>query len=61
MDEILTITDVAAMLKLSKRTISNLLVDHTNPLPAMRIGRSVRFRVSDVQAWLARQAEKNAA
>jgi len=61
MDEILTITELASRLKLSKRTICNLMGDHINPLPVLKIGRSVRFRVSDVQAWLVRQAEKKAA
>jgi len=54
--EILTILDVAKMLKLSKRTICNLMVDGTNPLPALRIGRSVRFRRSDVDSWLEKLA-----
>jgi hypothetical protein len=37
------------MLKLSKRTVCNLLVKDTNPLPALRVGRSVRFRRCDVR------------
>ena len=61
MNEILTIAELASMLKLSKRTICNLMVDHTNPLPVLRIGRSVRFSVNDVQAWLTKQTENKAA
>lgn len=61
MGELLTITELASMLKLSKRTVCNLMVEHTNPLPALRLGRSVRFRRSDVEAWLAKLAESEAA
>lgn len=61
MNELITITELAALLKLSKRTVCNLMVDNTNPLPALRLGRSVRFRKSDVDAWLARLAESEAA
>jgi excisionase family DNA binding protein len=61
MGELLTINEIAQMLKLSKRTICNLMVKDTNPLPAFRLGRSVRFRRSDVETWLAKLAEKRAA
>jgi excisionase family DNA binding protein len=61
MGEILTITEIASMLKLSKRTICNLMVKDTNPLPALRLGRSVRFRRCDVEAWLAKLADGEAA
>ncbi|MHB8218326.1 MAG: excisionase family DNA-binding protein [Candidatus Sulfotelmatobacter sp.] len=61
MGELLTITELASMLKLSKRTICNLMVENTNPLPALRLRRSVRFRRSDVDKWLAKLAEKEAA
>jgi excisionase family DNA binding protein len=56
MNEILTICEVAKMLKLSRRTICNLMVEHTNPLPALRIGRSIRFRTADVNRWLEKLA-----
>jgi excisionase family DNA binding protein len=56
MSDILTISEVATMLKLSRRTICNLMVEHTNPLPALRIGRSVRFRRCDVDSWLEKLA-----
>jgi excisionase family DNA binding protein len=56
MNDILTIGEVATMLKLSRRTICNLMVGHTNPLPALRIGRSIRFRLSDVNSWLEKLA-----
>jgi predicted DNA-binding transcriptional regulator AlpA len=57
--EILTIAEVAAMLKLSKRTIAELMTPRTRsgdvreyPLPYLKIGRSVRFRRSDVESWI---------
>jgi excisionase family DNA binding protein len=52
MNDILTIIEVAAMLKVSKRTICNLMVEGNNPLPVLRIGRSVRFRKCDIESWL---------
>jgi len=61
MNEILTIAELASMLKLSKRTICNLMGVGDNPLPTLRIGRSVRFRKSDVDGWLTKQTEKKAA
>ena len=61
MSDILTINELASMLKLSKRTICNLMVEQTNPLPALRIGRSVRFRRSDIDVWLEKLAERQAA
>jgi excisionase family DNA binding protein len=63
--EIMTVAEVAAMLKLSKRTICELMTERTrsgdlrpNPLPAIRIGRSVRFRKSDVDAWVEKLARR---
>lgn len=57
--EILTADDVAAMLRLSKYQIYELAKARTrrgdvrpNPLPAIRIGAALRFRRSDVEAWL---------
>jgi predicted DNA-binding transcriptional regulator AlpA len=57
--EIMTVTEVAAMLRVSKSTISELINLRTrngdvreHPLPAIRIGRSVRFRKSDVEEWI---------
>jgi excisionase family DNA binding protein len=57
--EFMTIKEVAAMLKLSKRTIAELITERTrsgelrkNRLPAFRIGRSVRFKKEDVEKWI---------
>jgi len=57
--EILTASEVAAMLLVSKwqvyelakgRTRSGDLREH--PLPMVRIGKAVRFLKSDVEAWI---------
>lgn len=57
--EILTADEVAAMLKVSKSQVYELANARTrtgdlreHPLPALRIGGSVRFRMSDVEAWI---------
>jgi excisionase family DNA binding protein len=57
--EILTVAEVAAMLKLSKSQIYEMTNKRTrtgsireNPIPYLRLGRSLRFRKSDIEAWL---------
>jgi|HubBroStandDraft_1064217.scaffolds.fasta_scaffold338334_1 predicted DNA-binding transcriptional regulator AlpA len=57
--EILTIDEVAAFLRISKRHVYEMMQDRTrsgdlreHPLPFMKLGRSVRFRKSDVEAWI---------
>ena len=52
--EFLKVTDLAEMLQLSTRAILNLCKrDSHTPLPHIRInGRSLRFRRTDVDAWL---------
>lgn len=57
--EILTVAELAAMLKMSKgqiyemtraRTRDGNMRDH--PLPVLRINGNVRFRKSDVEDWV---------
>jgi predicted DNA-binding transcriptional regulator AlpA len=57
--EILTITELAAMLKMNKRQIYSMTDTRTrtgpmkaNPLPVLRINGNLRFRKSDVEAWI---------
>jgi excisionase family DNA binding protein len=50
---LLTATDVAAMLRISKRQVYELAKESENPIPAVRIRTSVRFRKIDVDGWLA--------
>jgi excisionase family DNA binding protein len=68
MSEILTVTELAAHLKVSKRHIHDLTKDRTRSgearrhhLPVLRIGTSLRFRKNDVEAWLQRLADTQAA
>ena len=56
MDELLTEQELAALLKVSVRTVRTWRTEGTGP-PALRIGRGVRYRRRDVDAWLERQAE----
>ena len=65
--EILTVAELAAMLKMSKRQIYEMTTTRTrtgsmleNPLPVLKINGNIRFRKGDVEAWiekLARVAE----
>jgi len=57
--EILTVTELAAMLKMSMgqiyemtraRTRDGEMRDH--PLPVLRINGNLRFRKSDIESWL---------
>lgn len=57
--EILTVDDVAGWLKVSKSQVYELTKARTrsgdprkHPLPVLRVGSSVRFRKSDVEAWV---------
>ena len=65
MTEILTAVEVAALLKVSKYQVYELAKDRTksgdvreHPLPALRIGGSVRFLLSDVEEWLEKMRKK---
>lgn len=66
MSTILTIDELAAWLRISKRAVYELTSERgrarteENPLPVLRIGGAIRFVKEDVQAWLDR-ARKEAA
>jgi len=49
-NEILTIEELAELLKVSTRTIRRII--RRRELPYIRIGRQLRFRRGDVDAWL---------
>jgi excisionase family DNA binding protein len=62
--EILTVDEVAALLRMSKSQVYELSKARTrsgdvrdNPLPVLRIGSSVRFRRADIEAWIDRLAK----
>lgn len=47
-DELLTVAEVAAMVRVSKMTIYRLV--HAGELPSLRVGRSVRIPARAVEA-----------
>ena len=60
---ILTIDEVASLLRLSRRSVYELTsargrerMKH-NPLPVLRINSTIRFVREDVLAWITRQKE----
>jgi excisionase family DNA binding protein len=57
--QLLTIRDVATRLALSQRTIYKLLDAGVLP-PAIRFGRARRWRIEDIDAAIARIAERTA-
>ena len=61
MGEILTASEVAAILKISTRQVYELAKEKDNPIPCVRIRTSVRFRRSDVDGWIAGLVEGKAA
>ncbi len=60
---ILTIDEVAALLRVSKRSVYEFTSERgrerlkSNPFPVLRIGSTIRFVRDDVQAWINRQKE----
>jgi excisionase family DNA binding protein len=51
---LMTTRDLARSLRMSERAIFTLRKE--SGLPSVRLGKSVRFRPSDVQEWLAARA-----
>ena len=63
MSEILTIAELAALLKMSRGQIYTLTRKRShsrmaNPLPVVRILGNVRFRREDIEQWLDRLAKE---
>jgi predicted DNA-binding transcriptional regulator AlpA len=63
--QIMTVAEVAAWLRMSKGQVYELTKERTrsgdirkDPLPVLRIGSSVRFRKSDVEAWIEKLVRK---
>ena len=61
--DILTVTEVAFLLRISKSKVYELTNGRTrsgdtrdNPLPVVRFGSCVRFRRSDVETWIEKLA-----
>ena len=55
-DEIFTIKEVAAYLKLAEKTAYRLASE--GKLPGFKVGGSWRFRKSEVDAWIKKQELK---
>jgi excisionase family DNA binding protein len=63
-DEILTVEELATLLKMSKGQVYEMTKQRTrtgsmkeNPLPVLKINGNVRFRKVDVDGWLVKLAE----
>lgn len=56
-DEILTLKEVAAYLKLAEKTAYRLAADGL--LPGFKVGGSWRFRKSQLDRWIDEQSMKN--
>lgn len=55
-DQILTLKELAAYLKLAEKTAYKLAAE--GKLPGFKVGGSWRFRQSDIQSWIeARKAD----
>jgi excisionase family DNA binding protein len=54
-DEILTIRDVAALLKVGEKTIYTMA--QVGDLPGFKVRGQWRFRRFDIDAWIAAQVE----
>jgi PTS system nitrogen regulatory IIA component len=54
-DELLTVVEVARWLRITPRTVYRFV--HHAQLPHIRVGRGLRFKRADVEAWLRRHAE----
>ena len=53
-EPVLTAEEVAARLHLEPQTIYEFTRSrHRNPLPALRVGKFLRFRWSTVETWMA--------
>jgi excisionase family DNA binding protein len=62
MSEILTIDELAAWLKMSKRQVYELTRARTrettaHPIPVLRINGNTRFRKTDIEQWLNRLSQ----
>ena len=56
MDEVLTVTEVAQLVKQSRTVVYGLIM--SGELPSYKVGKSRRIRLSDVQAWLASRVQE---
>lgn len=55
LDQVYTVPEVARLLKLSKSNLYKLV--QSEQIPHIRIGKSIRIRHSDLEAWLDEQTQ----
>ena len=55
-DEIMTIREVSALLKINEKTAYRLAAE--NKLPGFKVGGSWRFRRMDIDIWIREQQEQ---
>jgi excisionase family DNA binding protein len=55
-DDVLTLKEVANYLKVTERTIYRLVAERK--IPAFKVGRSWRFRLSEIDAWIKAQSHE---
>jgi len=55
-DQIMTLKEVAEYLKLTQKTAYRLAAE--KKLPGFKVGGSWRFKVSDLEAWIEEQKDK---
>jgi excisionase family DNA binding protein len=60
LDAILSLSELAARLRVSVQTIYDLRSQGRGPR-GFHVGRELRFRASEIDAWLARMEEADAA
>lgn len=56
-NEILTVDEVAAYLKLAKKTVYKLVAE--KQIPAFRVGKFWRFKKSEIEHWINKCQEYN--
>lgn len=56
-DEIFTLDEVAAYLKVGKRTVYRLAA--SKKIPAFKVGGAWRFKRQDIDRWIAAQSQEN--
>jgi excisionase family DNA binding protein len=60
LDAVLSLSELAARLRVSVQTIYDLRSQGRGPR-GFRVGRELRFRTSEIDAWLARMEQADAA
>jgi predicted DNA-binding transcriptional regulator AlpA len=58
MDKMLTLKDVSGQILVCPKTLMNMVKKRKFPQPALKIGRSPRWRAEDVEAFLADRARQ---